>query len=191
MVDFAKRYGVNIYSQFGEDGIIDEILKRIKLNHGVSVEFGAPTKQYCSNTYNLDNLWQKYFYDINPSESGIIKKEITQDNVNELPTCDLISIDVDGNDYNIWFAYNGKPKVVIIEINSSVLPTANTPISDLQHGTCYKQMLLLGLAKGYFLVCHTGNMIFVANRYRDLFPEVIGDGFTNSDLYFNKSHLNK
>src|SRR5258708_668513 len=77
MLDFAKRYGCNIHSQFNEDGIIDEILKRLKLNHGVTVEFGAPTKTYCSNTYNLDNLWQKYFFDIDPSEPGIIKKEIT------------------------------------------------------------------------------------------------------------------
>lgn len=188
MLDFAKRYGCNIHSQFGEDGIIDEILKRLKLNHGVAVEFGAPTKSYCSNTFNLDNLWQKYFFDIDPAETGIIKKEITPANVNELPKCDLLSIDIDGNDYNVWFAYKGKPKVVIIEINSSIQPTENLPVSDLKGGTCYKQMLMLGISKGYFLVCHTGNMIFVLNEYKDLFPEVIGDGF-NHEIYFNTSHL--
>lgn len=189
MLDFVKRYGINIHSQFGEDGIISEILKRLKLNHGVSVEFGAPTKTYCSNTANLDNLWQKFYYDIDPAETGIMKKEITPANINELPGCDIISIDIDGNDYNIWFAYKGKPRIVIIEVNSSVLPTENLPVSDLQHGTCYKQMLLLGIAKGYFLVCHTGNMIFVDKKYRSLFPEITGDGLSNYELYFNRSHL--
>lgn len=189
MLMFAKKYGFNNHSQFMEDGIIAEILKRVKLNHGVAVEFGAPTKTYCSNTANLDNLWQKYYYDINPAETGIIKKEINPSNINELPACDLLSIDIDGNDYNCWNAYRGKPKVVIIEINSSILPTANEPISDLQRGTCYRQMLLLGMSKGYFLVCHTGNMIFVDFKYRKLFPEIEGNGLNNYDEYFNTSHL--
>ena len=50
----------NNYSQNGEDGIIKEIIKRLKLdknpNNNWCVEFGAWDGIYLSNTYNLVNL---------------------------------------------------------------------------------------------------------------------------------------
>lgn len=190
MVDFAREYGCNIFSQNGEDGIIDEILRRIKMNHGISVEFGAPTKSYCSNTFNLDGLWQKYFFDVDPSEPGIIKKTISEQNVNELPKCNILSIDIDGNDYSVWKAYTGLPEIVVIEINSDYPPGAFL-IHGIHHhsGTTYAPMVKLGLEKGYFLVCHTGNLIFLQRQYRNLFPEIIGDGIANAQDYFNDKWL--
>ena len=47
-------YKKNIYSQFGEDGIIEEILKRLKNKiNKTCVEFGAWDGIHLSNTYNL------------------------------------------------------------------------------------------------------------------------------------------
>lgn len=187
MLTFPNKYGNNVYSQFGEDGILKECISRIGLIGGVSVEFGAPTKQYCSNTYSLPDNWVKHYFDINPSEPDVIKKEITPENINELPDCTILSMDTDGADFFLWMVYEKKPDIVIIEINSSLPPM--TESYSLEKGASYISMLKLGISKGYFLLCHTGNMIFVLDKYRGLFPEIVGDGVENYELYFNKSWL--
>lgn len=190
MLYFAAKYGENLTSQNGENGIINECIRRIPIRKFVAVEFGAPNQMYCSNIFHLiDSLWQLRYYDPNPDTEGIVKMFVTPENVNDLPECSVLSIDIDGNDYNVWKAYDGQPDIVIIEINSSIPPTAKTPVSDLQHGTAYLPMVQLGVSKGYFLLCHTGNLIFVLNKHRHLFPEIIGDGISNYQDYFNTSFL--
>lgn len=186
MLDFVKRYGRNIFSQNGENGIIDEVLTRIGKDHGTAIEFGAPSREYCSNINHLLE-WNLWFYDVNPFDPYVHRKEITPDNVNELPRCDLLSIDIDGNDYEVWKAYKGTPDIVVIEINSSLPPMSKWFSTD--KGSSYITMLLLGLEKGYFLLAHTGNLIFVRGERRGLFPEVVGDGLSNWEEYFNKSWL--
>jgi hypothetical protein len=47
----------------------------------------------------------------------------------------------------------------------------------------------LGIEKGYFLLCHTGNLILIDAEYRGLFPEIVGDGLTNADEYFNRGWM--
>lgn len=186
MLSFAKRYGGGKYSQNSEAGIIDECIERIGIRQGLAVEFGAPTKQYCSNIYHLNSRIMKLYLDINPQESGIIKAEITPDNVNQwVNTCAILSIDIDGNDLNVWKAYTGNPDIVIIEINSSLNPMINH--WSQAFGASYKTMVQLGIEKGYFLLCHTGNCLFVLNKHRHLFPEIKGDGLENYKLYFNDS----
>ena len=51
----VNEYGKKIYSQFGEDGIINEILNRLKNDNldKYCVEFGARDGVSDSNTYNL------------------------------------------------------------------------------------------------------------------------------------------
>jgi hypothetical protein len=52
-------FGFNEYSQFGEDGMIDEALKRIGVRSSRCVEFGAGDGLSCSNTANLwHNGWK-------------------------------------------------------------------------------------------------------------------------------------
>lgn len=187
MLTFAKKFGNNIHSQNGEDGIIAECLKRMKLK-GVCIEFGASDGYYCSNTRQLiEQGWTGYMYDVNPGAKNIVGRMITEMTVNELPECNLISIDIDGNDLKVWKAYEGKPDIVIIEINSSLPPDKDyfNPVS----GASYKIMVETGIGKGYFLLCHTGNLIFLLNKYRELFPEVFGNGLNNWSDYFNKSWL--
>lgn len=47
------KYRKNYYSQNGEDGVIEEILKRMGIKQGWFVEFGAWDGKYLSNTYAL------------------------------------------------------------------------------------------------------------------------------------------
>ena len=50
---FYNKYKKDIYSQNGEDGIIEELLKRLDINSGWVCEFGAWDGIHLSNTYNL------------------------------------------------------------------------------------------------------------------------------------------
>ena len=187
MLTFASKYAQNIFSQNGENGIIDECINRIKPQLKVAVEFGAPTREYCSNINHLTD-WERIFFDINPSDPQVTEAEITPANVNEIiPDCSVLSIDVDGNDYNIWKAYEGRPDLVVIEINSGIHPMNDAPVSDLQHGTGYLPMVQLGISKGYVLLCHTGNLVFLRADHHKLFPEIQGTGIENYPLYFNNS----
>lgn len=188
MLTFASKYGWNKYSQFNEDGIINEIFARIDPELYNCIEFGGHDGVFCSNTRHLiDQGWDGKMYDINPGHPDVIEKEITPLNVNQLQETALLSIDCDGPDYWIWKAYNKKPDVVIIEVNSSLMP----PIEEVpgRRGASYMSMVQLGISKGYFLLAHTGNCLFILNRHRSLFPEAIGDGISNWELYFNTMHL--
>ena len=84
---------------------------------------------------------------------------------------DVLSIDIDSYDYQVWKAVKVyQPKMVIIEINFSI----NTNVDYINDsvkciGTGFKPMYELGLEKGYNFVLHTGNMIFVRN---DLFDKL-------------------
>lgn len=190
MLDFVKKYGYDIYSQNGESGIIKECLLRMDLlSSGVGVEFGAPTKKYCSNIYHLQEFhgWDCAFFDSAPREEGVVKLFVDTSNVNTLPPCSVLSIDIDGNDYEVWKAYTGTPDIVIIEINSS-LPPMKAHFS-LDRGASYITMALLALEKGYFILCHTGNLLCLRNDHRHLFPEIIGDGLNNWRDYFNTNWL--
>jgi len=186
---FHKYKSKGKYTQFGEQGIIDEIIRRIKPKKKTAIEFGAPTWEFCSNTAHLaEHRWDVRMFDIDPKDPRITKREITPDNVNELKEPTLLSIDCDGPDFWLWFAYGWHPDIVIIEIDSSVGPsTWQLPMNG--KGASYLPMVTLGEMKGYFLICHTGNLIWVLSKYRDLFPEVTGDPVADSNLYFNTDHL--
>jgi len=197
-------FRTNVFSQEGEDGLLDEIFKRINPKEKSFCEFGAADGIFCSNTrLLLENGWSGKLIEADPARAkGLIDNTlgkpvelyfgaVTPENVNTLVphTLNLLSIDVDGIDYLLWDAYTGTADVVVIEINSSVPYYQSLPIGHPQHGTCYKQMVRLGILKGYFLLAHKGNCIFILNKYRKLFPEIEGDGLENADLYFDRSWL--
>lgn len=168
------------FSQQGEAGIINEALRRMNIPHGTSVEFGAPTREYCSNTLHLEAKgWICYFFDENPSDPFVIKQRITPENINKLPACQVMSIDCDGPDYDLWAVYNGKPDIVVIEINSSLDP--DTDFYTPEKGCNFSRMNRLAVMKGYFLLAHTGNVVYILNKWRELFPD--------ADRTFNRKWL--
>lgn len=202
MLSFHKKYAKDVYSQNGEDGVIEEVLQRLGIRQGVVVEFGAHNGMFCSNSLALiRNGWSAFLIE---GDGGLYIEccnlhkvntnvwcyniFVTPENVNELlpSKCEVLSIDVDGIDYHIWDAYRGEADIVIIEINSSLPPDSDLR-GDSQRGSSFASMVVLGSKKGYFPVCHCGNIIFLLEKYRPLFPEI--PPFVFSKQYFNTSWL--
>ena len=164
----------NVYSQNGEDGIIVEIFRRLEISNGTACEFGSADGYWFSNIRNLmDQGWTGVQLEAKHGQF------VTPENVNELVPAelDLLSIDIDGNDYACWQAYNGSAKVVIIEINSG-LPPDKDHFTEIT-GSNFSIMCKLAKSKGYELLAHTGNCIFVQREYIKLFPD--------QDLTFDNS----
>lgn len=178
-------YEERIYSQNGEDGIIVEICTRLGLHTPVtrrpfSVEFGVGNGSECNTRHLLVDMgWYGLMMDtaleIPPGPTrGCIpvrKHHITAENINQIFTkhgiphdLDLLSIDVDGNDYWLWRALDDayQPRLVVIEYNAQLGPDVSWTVEyapdfawDLTryHGASLLALVRLGKAKGYTLVC--------------------------------------
>jgi hypothetical protein len=218
--NFYNKYAKNTHSQWGEDGIIEEILNRLKIENGWVCEFGAWDGVQYSNTFRLIQRGFKGVYiegakgkyvellktaekypNIIPIHKLVKPVGETLDSIlakTEIPEdFDILSVDVDSCDYQIWKSLeNYNPKIVIIEIVSQV------DVNDAYHvhghpkhdgkgcygQTAFRPMYNLGLEKNYKFALHTGNMIFVRN---DLFEQVninYDNELENFRLDFAKLH---
>lgn len=182
-------YAYNRYSQNGEDGIIAEICQRLGIKTGWFVEFGAWDGKHLSNTYNLlaHQNWQgvdiegsvERYQDLLRTKASFperlhtictlvdIEGENKLDNLlarTPLPRdFELLSIDVDSIDWQIWNSVSKyQPKMVVIECNGLIRPGKLQLHDPPRHvGASFSSLVKLGTEKGYQLVCHTGNCIFV------------------------------
>lgn len=183
--DKLNRYEFQAFSQFGEDGIIEEIFKRIGITNRFFVEFGVETGVETNTTYLLYQDWKGLWIDGSDDNIRSIHRHfprslakgnltaiqgfITAENIEQLfrqgnvPTeFDLLSIDIDRNDYHVWNAIGRyQPRVVIIEYNSIFRPGCQFVVeydpNAIWDGTSNTSASLealyrLGLQKGYALV---------------------------------------
>lgn len=129
------KYEKSVYSQNGEDGIIEHIFSKIGTTNKIAVEFGV--SQGPKNTQNntrllADQGWKLFWFDILPLKEPVPNCEfkqvkLTLNNIeNEFKNIkipiefDLLSIDIDGNDYHIREKLNKyQPRVCIMEYNGS------------------------------------------------------------------------
>ncbi len=165
-----------IYSQNGEDGILEFIFSKIGTTNKFSVEFGVGNGFECNTVHLLEKkgwtgLMMDYGADQDIQWKGVLKKawsnknigfsknikkyvnfskkiikrkersihytldikneRITAENIENLfqkyqvpKNFDLLSIDIDYNDFWVWKAISKfHPRVLVIEFNSSVPPT--------------------------------------------------------------------
>jgi hypothetical protein len=206
MLSFLHKYARDFFSsQNGEEGILLECVSRMGLQSGHAVEIGGNNGLYCSNTALLlkDHGWNGLFveanYDLhleskqNWKDNPKVRHQcckVDGKNVNAFVKdgCDVLSIDTDGADPQIFAGLEAQPKLVIVEIDSSIPPDVWSFNSDGAAG--YALMTELGIEKGYFLLCHTGNLIFIDAQYKHLFPEVKSKHpLIDSELYFNRAWL--
>jgi len=105
---------------------------------------------------------------------------------------DILNIDTDRCDHEIWSEHTGKPKIVIIEIDSSIPPESadNGEKQEMPFESglfSFSNSLNIAKAKGYSLVCHTGNMIYVRD---DLIEKLsIPSELINTSTLFNRGWI--
>jgi len=162
------KYRGQRYSQCWEDGIINRIFESIGTTNTFFVDIGAGDGKYNSNTANLriHAGWHGLLLDKKPGGPIVQKEFITAENVNDVlkkhnvpDEFDLLSIDVDGNDYWVWKALNYHPRVVVIEFNPNHLDSRTIkydPNFEWDKTNYYGASLLalkyLGGEKGYSLI---------------------------------------
>ena len=124
---------------------------------------------------NLNDIEKKYIANTlinkDPSHPDCLNKVLQKFNIPDLQeNFSLLSIDVDGPDYEIWKGFTEyKPKVVIIETSQLLNPSEK--IYPYKDGGATPGILVdLAKEKGYELICHTGtNLIFVLESLFDKF----------------------
>jgi hypothetical protein len=194
-------------SQNGEDGIIAELFSRLRVTDPFFAEIGVETGVEC-NTAELAQRWawkgvmiegsDANFAGLRQNYSGFpnvrpVHAMVTRENVaalfaaNGVPhDLDLLSIDVDGNDYYLWEALaDYRARVVVIEINPAYPPPqrwvmAYNPAHAWQHddyyGASLASLTALGGRLGYALLGIDNNVVnafFIRRELLDVvaFPE--------------------
>lgn len=130
-----------VYSQWGEDGLIQRLIREVKIARKIFVEFGVETYTEANTRFLLVNdNWSGLVLDGGESNIRTIRRSdvywrhnlkavqafITRENINELlrdngvtGEIGLLSVDIDGNDYWVWEAIDAvAPALVIVEYNS-------------------------------------------------------------------------
>lgn len=206
-----NRYGAKCFSQSDEDGITMEILGRMgAVQDGVFAEFGVGNGTE-NNTLVLKALgWRGFWvggeplaFDVRQAEDrfSFTQAWVTLENVVKLAedgrrrlkskSIDVLSIDLDGNDFYLvqaLLASGIAPKLFIVEYNARFPPPVKWKIDfDPSHtwkgddyfGASLACFVELFEGSGFRLVCcngHTGaNAFFVREEFESSFADVPKD----------------
>jgi hypothetical protein len=213
---YLERYGFKVYSQNEEDGIIHEIFRRIGLKYKTFIEFGVSDGLECNTHFLLhmgwSGLWlegsEKFYKAIQRNFRSVIQSNrlktvhtfITRENINEMfikngfsGEIDLLSIDIDGNDYHVFEAISAvDPRVVIIEYNAKFPPFCSWVMPyDARHiwdgsdkqGASLKALEELGNRKNYQLVGTNYNGVNAFFVRKDLAGDLFASPPTAENLY--------
>ncbi len=191
-----------VFSQFGDDGIIQYLLQHVPLQSRRFIEFGVESYQEANTRFLLLNdNWQGLIMDGSAAHMEAIRHEplywrhdltaaaafVTKDNINPLFTqhgftgdVDLLSVDIDGNDYWVWEAIEVvQARIVIVEYNAVfgakravTVPydpqfvRSQAHYSHLYWGVSLKALCLLAERKGYsFVGCNSaGNNAYFIRK---------------------------
>jgi hypothetical protein len=179
------RFEVQTYSQGGEDGILAEIFRRIGATDRSFVEFGVGDGLENNTALLVEAGWTGTWIEINPRSVRrihqgfatpiaerrlrLVESIVQPDTVEQLfragdvpERFDLLSIDIDGNDYWVWQAIERfRPRVVVIEYNATygadldwvmAFDRAHRWQGTTRHGASLAALARLAQAKGYALV---------------------------------------
>jgi hypothetical protein len=133
----SQKHEKSIYSESGTDGIIEHIFSKIGYTNKIAIEIGV-SEGTSTNTELLSHsgfklLWIDCLPKLNLPDNCIFHKEcVTKYNIENIfkkynipQEFDLLSIDIDGNDYHIREAlYKYKPRVIVMEYNGGFGPTS-------------------------------------------------------------------
>lgn len=130
-------------SQNGEDGILAEIARRLGIRTGFFVEFGVQDGSVCNTALLAADGWAGVYIEADAACSERLRQRyasstrvktiqefVTAENIADIFAragvpleFDVLSIDIDGNDYWVWRALSAyKPRIVVIEYNAEHAP---------------------------------------------------------------------
>ncbi|MCD5380376.1 hypothetical protein LR004_00455 [Candidatus Gracilibacteria bacterium] len=130
-----------VFSQWGDDGIIQYLIQNIDIPYKTFIEFGVENYTESNTRFLLiNNNWSGLILDGSKENMDFVRKSdlfwkydlqvkdvfITTDNINQLiqeanfhKDVGILSVDIDGNDYWVWKEINViNPIIVISEYNS-------------------------------------------------------------------------
>jgi hypothetical protein len=139
--DELERAEFRVFSQFGEDGIIQFLVQRVPIENRVFVEFGVEDYAESNTRFLLVNdAWRGLIIDAGTAHQRFLDDSrlawrttidavtsfIDRDNVNDVirgggvsGDIGLLSIDIDGNDYWVLDAIDSvAPRILVTEYNS-------------------------------------------------------------------------
>lgn len=177
-----------LFSQSGQDGIITEIFRRIGTTNRHAIEIGVGvggglenntvallargwTATWCEGSPELAQAIQKNLAHVVEQERlRVCQAIVTAENAAQLlrdrqvpEECDLLSIDIDGNDLLVWKSLASfRPRAVVIEYNSYFPADANWTMpyradawwadGGIEFGASLLALELAGREMGYSLV---------------------------------------
>lgn len=179
-------FELRAFSQNGEDGVIAELVRRVGAPGRWFVEFGIEGGIEGNCVFLADVLgWSGLFIEPDPGSFTALERKyaanervatlraaVTPENAEELfesagvpQEPDLLSIDVDGDDYWIWAAIERfRPRILIIEYNAALEPgrrlvqrraaAAGSADGSDAFGASLAALVALAAEKGYRLA-HT------------------------------------
>lgn len=139
------RYGAKTYSQNDEDGIIEEIFRRIGESSRRFVEIGVGDGTENNTLALLLKGWRGTWIDAAPRNAESIRRRFAPmlqegqlqfferrvtlaalphllAEIDAVEPIDLLGIDIDGNDYHILAAMPLKARVIVLEYNARFRP---------------------------------------------------------------------
>jgi len=197
----AQRFG--ILSQNAEDGLTWAIFKLAGVTNRRFVEIGSGTNGGNSGFLAEDCGWTGMMVDASVeriskvrarfgSQVAAVSSWVTRENVNAMITehgfsgeVDLLSIDIDGNDFWVWEAITAcSPRLVIVEYNAHFGPDRAVTVpyaeefdrhrfQDMRYyGTSLAALACLAVRKGYRLVAVEPRGVNAYFLRRDVCPAI-------------------
>lgn len=182
------------YSQNGEQSHILHVFDVLGIEKGHLVDLGAGDGYTMSNTRALlDKGWSGDLFDGNPNGADDVRQVWITSDVSRLwCACDLLNIDLDGNDqwvlrswllHGLPFAIPG-PSLIVAEINpifqreeAVVMPYNEAHIwqNDTYYGMSLAACEMLAQEFGYTLMhLHAGiNAFLLRNDHAEAHPELV------------------
>ncbi len=202
-----ERFERRVTSQGGEDGVLAALFGLLGTTNRHYVEFGCGDGVQCNTTQLRRTGWQGLLMDGEVASGGadavIQEAWITAENLEELfdrhgvpAEPDLLSIDVDGNDYWLLRALRRRPRVLVVEYNANLgAEEALTIPYDPRHrwdgsdfyGASLRALVQAAGEKGYALVYCTQagvNAVFVRDDLLGGEPVVPMDAIFRPANYF-------
>lgn len=199
-----RLYEWRYISQNGEDGVLQKIFEVIGTTNKYYVDFGAGNGHYASNVKYLKEAcgWNGLLLEglrtAGDPSINLHSAFITAENVCDIfkqhnvpKEFDLISIDIDGNDFYVWreLSKGYRPRVVVIEFNRCFDANEDKVMAydagyqwdgTEYYGSSIRALCNLGRSLGYSLVYQESagvNLFFI----RDDVLEQSGAVFKNSN----------